>query len=56
MAKSNRRLLIMECAETGMRMYVSEKNIINTPEKLTLKKYNPKLRKVTEWKEVKKLK
>lgn len=54
--KKNRRLIALECTETGMRSYVSEKNIVNTPDKLELKKYNKKLRKYTLHKEVQKLK
>lgn len=54
--KDKRRLIALECTETGMRTYVSEKNVINTPGKLELMKYNPKLRKHTLHKEVQKLK
>ena len=54
--KGNRQLIGLECSETGMRVYVSTKNRINTTEKLNLKKYNPKLRKHTSFKEVQKLK
>ncbi len=54
--KKNRRLIAFECVETGIRTYVSEKNVINNPEKLEFKKYNPKLRRHTLHKEVQKLK
>ena len=54
--KKNRRLIALECTETGMRSYVSEKNSVNTTDKLEIKKYNPKLRKHTIHKEVQKLK
>lgn len=54
--KGNRLLIGLECTETGMRSYVSEKNRINSTEKLQLMKYNPKLRKHTLHKEVQKLK
>ena len=54
--KKNRRLIALECTETGMRTYVSQKNIVNTPDKLEIKKFNPKLRKYTVHKEVQKLK
>ncbi len=54
--KGNRILIGLECTETGMRTYVTEKNKINTPDKLQLKKFNPKLRKYTLHKEVSKLK
>ena len=54
--KGNRILIGLECTETGMRTYVTQKNKMNTTEKLELKKYNPKLRKYTLYKEVSKLK
>jgi large subunit ribosomal protein L33 len=54
--KGNRQLIGLECTETGMRVYVTEKNRINSPEKMQIKKYNPKLRKHTIFKEVQKLK
>jgi large subunit ribosomal protein L33 len=54
--KGNRQLIGLECTETGMQVYVTEKNRINSPEKMQLKKYNPKLRKHTLFKEVQKLK
>jgi len=54
--KGNRQLIGLECTETGMRVYVTEKNKINSPEKIQLKKYNPKLRKHVVFKEVQKLK
>lgn len=54
--KKNRRIIALECTETGMRCYVSQKNIINSPDKLQLMKFNPKLRKYTLHKEIQKLK
>lgn len=54
--KGNRNLIALECTETGMRSYVSEKNKINTTEKLELRKFNPKLRRYTIHKEVTRLK
>ncbi len=54
--KGNRQLIGLECTETGVRIYVSEKNRINTTDKLQLMKYNPKLKKHTLHKEVQKLK
>jgi large subunit ribosomal protein L33 len=54
--KGNRILIAMECTETGMRSYITEKNKINKTEKLELQKYNPKLRKHTLHKEIQKLK
>lgn len=54
--KGNRILIALECTESGDRTYVSQKNKINTTEKLQLMKYNPKLRKHTLHKEIQKLK
>ena len=54
--KGNRVLIGLKCTETGMRTYVSQKNKINAPDKLQLKKYNPKLKKHTVHKEVQRLK
>ena len=54
--KGNRVLIGLECTETGMRTYVTQKNKINSPDKLQLMKYNPKLRKYTLHKEVARLK
>lgn len=36
--------VILECKETKERLYLTSKNKRNTPEKLSLKKYSPKLR------------
>ena len=54
--KGNRILVGLECTETGMRSYVSQKNRINTNEKMEIKKYNPKLKKHTIHKEIQRLK
>ncbi|HNS71262.1 MAG TPA: 50S ribosomal protein L33 [bacterium] len=54
--KGNRILILMECTETGMRSYITQKSKVNTSEKVQLKKYNPKLRKHTLHKEIQKLK
>lgn len=54
--KGNRLLIGLECTETGMRSYISEKNRINTTDKIELKKYNSKLRRHTLHKEVQRLK
>jgi large subunit ribosomal protein L33 len=54
--KGNRILIGMECTETGMRTYVTQKNKVNTTEKLQLKKYNPKLKRHSLYKEVQRLK
>ncbi|MFZ5424953.1 MAG: 50S ribosomal protein L33 [Patescibacteria group bacterium] len=54
--KGNRVLIALECTETGRRTYVTEKNKVNSPDKLQLMKYNPVLRKKTLHKEINKLK
>ncbi len=54
--KGNRMIIGLECTETGRRTYVTQKNRINTTEKVELMKYNPKLRKHTLHKEVQRLK
>jgi len=54
--KGNRVLIGLKCTETGMRSYVSQKNKISAPNKLQLKKYNPKLKKHTVHEEVQRLK
>jgi large subunit ribosomal protein L33 len=54
--KGNRVLIGLECTETGMRTYVTQKNRVNTKDKIELKKYNPRLKKHTLHKEVQKLK
>ncbi|KRL98497.1 50S ribosomal protein L33 [Liquorilactobacillus satsumensis] len=45
--------ILLECVETGERLYITSKNKRNTPEKLQLKKYSPKLRKKALFVEVK---
>jgi large subunit ribosomal protein L33 len=40
--------------ESGERIYYTTKNTMNTPEKLSLKKYSPKLRKHVLFVETKK--
>ena len=54
--KGNRILIGMECTETGMRTYITQKNKVNTTEKLQIKKYNPKVKRHTVYKEVQRLK
>lgn len=54
--KGNRMIIGLECTETGMRTYVTQKNRINSTEKVQLMKYNPRLRKHTLHKEVQRLK
>ena len=34
--------ILLECAETGERLYLTSKNKRNNPERLELKKYSPK--------------
>ncbi|MFD1430887.1 MULTISPECIES: 50S ribosomal protein L33 [Lacticaseibacillus] len=46
--------ILLACAETGERIYLTSKNKRNTPDRLTLKKYSPKLRRRVEFVEVKK--
>ncbi|NTJ98364.1 50S ribosomal protein L33 [Enterococcus faecium] len=48
-----RQSIILECVETGERLYLTSKNKQNTPEKLTLKKYSPKLRRHVLFTEIK---
>jgi large subunit ribosomal protein L33 len=53
MAKSNTVLIkLVSSAGTGT-FYTTKKNPRNTTEKLTLKKYDPKIRKHVEFKEAK---
>jgi large subunit ribosomal protein L33 len=57
--KENRIHIILECTEhrksglPGTSRYSSEKNRKNSPDRLTLKKYNPILKKYTLHKEIK---
>ena len=46
--------ILLECAETGERLYLTGNNKRNDPERLELKKYSPKLRKHVVFKETKK--
>ncbi|TAP51396.1 50S ribosomal protein L33 [Enterococcus faecium] len=48
-----RQNIILECVETGERLYLTSKNKRNNPERLELKKYSPKLRRRSIFKEVK---
>lgn len=54
--KGNRILIALQCTQTGDRAYVTQKNKINSVDKLSLMKYNKRLRKRTLHKEVQKLK
>ncbi|MBT9671267.1 50S ribosomal protein L33 [Secundilactobacillus kimchicus] len=49
-----RQHVILASEETGERLYLTSKNVRNTPDRLVLKKYSPKLGRRTEFKEVKK--
>jgi large subunit ribosomal protein L33 len=42
-----RKTIGLVCEETGHRHYYTTKNTQNTPEKLSLKKYNPVVRRHT---------
>ena len=58
-SKGNRVQVILECTEQkesgvpGMSRYITTKNRKNTPERLELKKYNPYLKRVTLYREIK---
>jgi len=54
--KGNRIIVGLECEETGLRAYITQKNRINTKDKLRLKKYNPLLRRHTWFTEGRRLK
>lgn len=49
-----RKIIGMVSEESNERIYYTTKNTMNTPEKLTLKKYSPKLRKRVTFVETKK--
>ena len=54
--KSNtkRKLVGLVSEESGIRAYYTKKNTMNTPDKLSLKKYDPILRKHGDFTETKK--
>jgi large subunit ribosomal protein L33 len=57
MVKKNttkRKLVGLVSKESGLRAYYTSKNTMNTPEKLTLKKYDPKTRTHVVFEETKK--
>ncbi len=57
MAKKNttkRKLVGLVSEESGVRAYYTKKNTMNTPDKLSLKKYDPRLRKHVLFVETKK--
>jgi len=49
-----RKLVGLVSEESGERIYYTSKNTMNTPEKLSLRKYSPKLRKHVLFVETKK--
>lgn len=53
--KSEKRKLVgLVSEESGERIYYTSKNTMNTPDKLQLRKYSPKLRKYVLFVETKK--
>jgi len=52
--KSKRKILGMVSEESGIRIYYTKKNTMNSPDKLSLRKYDPKLRKHVTFIETKK--
>ncbi|OGG08891.1 50S ribosomal protein L33 [Candidatus Gottesmanbacteria bacterium RBG_16_43_7] len=56
MAKKEQRIIFgLQCSECKSQNYISERNKLNTTEKVTLRKYCRICRKHTEHKEMKKL-
>ena len=49
-----RKIIGMVSEESGERIYYTTKNTMNTPDKLILRKYSPKLRRQVEFTETKK--
>jgi large subunit ribosomal protein L33 len=49
-----RKLVGLVSEESGERIYYTTKNTMNTPDKLSLRKYSPKLRKHVVFTETKK--
>ncbi|GGH79762.1 large subunit ribosomal protein L33 [Pullulanibacillus pueri] len=45
--------VILECTETGDRNYITSKNKRTNPERIEVKKYSPRLRRMTLHKETK---
>ena len=54
--RSNRVLIGLVCEECGRQNYVTEKNKVNSPDKVSFKKYCKKDKKITVHKEKVKLK
>lgn len=53
--KDNRMIFALVCTECKSQNYISERNKVNTTEKVSLKKFCPKCRKHTLHKETSKL-
>lgn len=49
-----RKIIGLVSEESGERIYYTTKNTMNTPDKISLKKYSPKLRKHVVFTETKK--
>lgn len=54
MASGKRKIIGLTSEESGERIYYTTKNTMNTPEKLSFKKYSPKLRRKVIFTETKK--
>ncbi|HNP89708.1 MAG: 50S ribosomal protein L33 1 [Microgenomates group bacterium ADurb.Bin219] len=54
--KGERNFIAFVCSVCKSQNYISEKNKTNTPDKITVKKFCKKCRKVTDHKETTKLK
>ena len=54
--KGPRQAYGLKCSDCGMFNYITQRNKLNTPEKLELSKYCPTCKKHTTHKESKKLK
>ncbi|EHL98915.1 ribosomal protein L33 [Lentilactobacillus parafarraginis F0439] len=48
-----RKNIVLECVETGERIYLTSKNIRNNPDRLELTKYSPKLKRRAIFRETK---
>ena len=53
-SSTKRKLVGLVSEESGIRAYYTKKNTMNTPDKLSLKKYDPVLRKHVVFLETKK--
>ena len=52
--RDKRKIIGLVSEESGERIYYTTKNPMNTPEKLSLRKYSPKLRRHVVFTETKK--